>query len=294
MKHHKKEAFRILTLSALLSGIACMWSGEKAFSQTRIECDANSKSLDAEHLADTGSLSLWPNAGRNSYQEWILRSEPDGKFAIISAATGKCLDADRFRVTQDFCPVATAPYAGNDNQRWTLKSLPDGTKSIVNVASGKCLAANVSKLSHDGCDVFLFNYSDLPNARWRVIGTGNSWPTPSSNSSNSTPNPTSGPQIPNVVGFWTGTTTYDPPGIGTTSFYFRITSQNGGSLEYVSTGNGAGSVNSNGEIKLIRNNPPERDEISGHVNGDVMKGRWTTYTGTVTSHGSFEVHRTQP
>src|SRR6266566_3133332 len=73
MKHHKKEAFRILTLSALLSGIACMWSGEKAFSQTRIECDANSKSLDAEHLADTGSLSLWPNAGRNSYQEWILR-----------------------------------------------------------------------------------------------------------------------------------------------------------------------------------------------------------------------------
>jgi hypothetical protein len=272
-----------------------MWGGGKAFSQTRIECDANSKSLDAQRLADTGSISLWQNAGRNSYQEWIVRNEPGDKVAIVSAATGKCLDADSSRVTQDFCPVATAPDVGNDNQRWTLKPLADGTKSIINVASGKCLAADVARLSHDGCAVFLFNYSDLPNARWRLIATGNSWPAQSSTSSNnSTPNSTSKPQIPNVMGFWTGTVTFDPPGIGSASLYFRITKQNGGVLEYLSIGTGAGSVNSQGEIRLIRNNPPERDEILGHVNGDVMRGRWKTETGTVTSHGSFEVHRTQP
>jgi hypothetical protein len=97
--------------------------------------------------------------------------------------------------------------------------------------------------------------------------------------------------VPSVVGFWKGTSTHDDQNLGSSAFYFRITQQTGTRLEYVSVGTGSGSVSAKGDVYLRLGNTTYGDEIAGHVDGNEMKGRWTTYSGSVASHGTFIVHR---
>jgi hypothetical protein len=98
-------------------------------------------------------------------------------------------------------------------------------------------------------------------------------------------------KIPNVVGFWKGTSEYNDKKWGTSAMYFRITKQNGTQLEYVSVGTGSGSIDAKGRIHLHLGTAPYSDDIQGVVVGDTMKGTWTTYSGTVVSHGTFILKR---
>ncbi|HEX5740923.1 MAG TPA: RICIN domain-containing protein [Pilimelia sp.] len=81
-----------------------------------------------------GGTQVLQNPCTDGGEQWRLTQE-SGRFTIIHAATGRCLDAP---TDGDLASVALAPCAQDDSQRWRL-GVEGNVFAIANVATSRCL-----------------------------------------------------------------------------------------------------------------------------------------------------------